>query len=431
MNKRTILGILLSIAVIPFAVQAEISTDVHIQSDTDPVRLDIDRRTFEEIKSLLNQGYPTVSVMLHIVSLGTSINDVVYLAVKADPSRAQEFYDTAVSLLPLLPGWTIQDVDSADRYYITYLAGDLGALSTVAEVARRFFDEDQRISPFPKWNQGEFHIMATTAELAGLISDEFWYQKGTLQPGSPRDASNRPIFISFYRDQNEIVIDSGVERIRKAQQQGILELPVVFVYNDIRTRPISRYPADVTATEIVNDFFERGLKLTAVPEWQDVGDFHMFGSVQELLGLINARSKNEIDPGRWERITQDIRDNGFQEPLLLSLFNSGDGQVWANEADRLVAAAELGITEIPVVYLYHDLGRPPCGHLIRNTVLICAAAVAGGASPSICQPPPVPGQPYRTSGGGGGGSPLPTPTPPPTTPPPTTTPPPPPSPVRP
>ncbi len=423
MNTRTILGILLSIAAIPCVVQAELGTDIHVQSDSDPIRLDIDRRTFNEIQSLLKQGYPAVSVMLHGVSMGMSINDVVYLAVKSNPQRAKELYDTAVSLLPSLPGWAIQGDDSSDRYYTNYTASELGAQSTVTEVARRFFEQNMRLTPFPEWYAGGYHIKVSTDELAGLLKDSWWYRQGNLQPNSPRSVPNRPIFVSLYGDRGEIVVDSGTERIRNAQQEGVRELPVVFVYNDMRTRPISRYSANVKAKEIVDDFFKRGLKLTSVPEWRQVGDHHMVAPVAELMELLGTIDKKDIDPARWSAITQDIRNNGFNTPLLISLFNSGDGRIWANGPDRIAAAAELGVGQVPVVFLYHDIGRPPCGQPIRTTALICSAALAAGAEPSICQLPPgarsqVPG--YVAPGGGGG---FPRPSPPPTTtvPPPTTT----------
>jgi hypothetical protein len=446
MNRRTILAILISIAAMPCAVQAELGTDIHVQSDSDAIRLDIDRRTFEEIQSLLNQGYPAVSVMLHGVSMGMSINDVVYLAVKSHPQRAKELYDTAVSLLPSLPGWAIQEEDGSDRYYTNYAASELGAQPTVAEVAQRFFEQNMRLSPFPDWYAGGYHIKVKTDELAGLLKDSWWYLSGNLQPNSPRSAPNRPIFISLYGDRNEIVIDGGADLIRSAQRQGVRELPVVFVYNDMRTGPISRYNADVKVKEIVDDFFERGRKLTAVPEWRQVGDYHMIASVAELLELVDTIDKKDVDPARWSAITRDIKNNGFNEPLLISLFNSGDGRIWANEPDRVVAAAELGVDQVPVVFLYHDIGRPPCGQPIRTTALICSAALAAGADPSICQlPPGARPQGYVAPGGGAGFPPLPPPTttvppptttvPPPTTtvPPPTTTipPPPPPSPVLP
>lgn len=406
MNRRTILGIMISIASIPCALQAELGTDIHIQSDSDSIRLDIDRRTFNEIQSFLEQGYPTVSVMLHGITMGLSINDVVYLAVKSNPQRAKEIYDTAVSLLPSLPGWAIQDEDSSDRYYTNYAVSELGSQSTVTEVARRFFEQNMRLSPFPEWYEGAYHISVTTGEFERLRTDSWWYQEGNLQPDSPRSALNRPVFVSLYRDRNEIVIDTTTDRIRNARRQGVGELPVVFVYNDLRTRPISRYSADVKVKEIVDDFFNRGLKLTPVPEWRQVGDYHMIASVAELMELLDIVDKKDVDPARWSAITEDIQNNGFNAPLLISLFNSGEGRIWANEPERLAAAAELGIDQIPVVFLYHDIRRPPCGQPIRSTALLCAAAIAAGADPSICQPTRGTSRYVPPGGGGGSASPV-------------------------
>ncbi len=409
MRKTIIVGILTLLSGTSISTLAEVGNDVHIQSSNDAIRLEIDRRTFNEIQTFLKLGYPPVSVMLHGVTLGVTINDMVFLAVKSDVRRAQEFYDTAVALLPSLPGWAIQDEsEGADRYIVVYEAGELGSRPTVAEVARRFFEENKRLGPLPEWFTGGFHVRVSIDELANLAKDAWWYQSGNLQPESLSHASNRPIFVSLYQDNNEIILDSGMQRIQDAQRRGLQDLPVVFIFNDRRYRPISRYGEDVSVKEIVDDFFNVGRRLTPVPEWK-VGDHHMLASVEELSRIVEALDRDDVDPERWAAITEEIRSAGFDRPLLLSLFNSGDGRVWANEADRLAAAIEMGLDEIPVVFFYHDIGRLPCGDPIRSTALICSAAIAAGGDPAICEPPRPRVEGFVSPGGGGGFTPTPTP----------------------
>ncbi|MBS1270358.1 MAG: hypothetical protein MAG794_01313 [Gammaproteobacteria bacterium] len=76
--------------------------------------------------------------MMHAVSTGMSLNDVLYIAVKSDVGRADEFYDTAVSLLPALPGWVSQAESDRQRYTKPVNLSGLGESPSIRRLARLY-----------------------------------------------------------------------------------------------------------------------------------------------------------------------------------------------------------------------------------------------------------------------------------------------------
>ena len=131
-------------------VSAEFSADEHLSRD-DHVGLDIDPSTFNEFKRLYEAGYPPASIMLHAVSLGMAIDDILYLAVKADSGRSQELFSTATALLPSLPGWACRTANVMDRYSDYLSPEHFGTQSTVSAVAREWFENGRQLAPFPDW----------------------------------------------------------------------------------------------------------------------------------------------------------------------------------------------------------------------------------------------------------------------------------------
>ena len=213
-SKRYLCTLLCAVLlVLAASAGAEIRQDRHIQSNSDAVQPDIDTRTLTAIKGFFAEGYAPASIMLHGISLGMAIDDLVYLAVKAQPQRAQEFHDTAISLLPFLPGWVCRQSTGAGQYVQGYEVADLGANATIAEVARRYFEENRRLIPFPSWAGGDGHMDASAQELASLISDQWWYKQGRTAPRSSLSAPNRPIFVSLYKDNKEIIVDADLELV--------------------------------------------------------------------------------------------------------------------------------------------------------------------------------------------------------------------------
>ena len=363
----------------PVIATADIKEDVHIQSNSNATQLDVDSRTFNAIKGFFEEGFPPASVMLHAISMGMSIDDVTYLAVKSNPSRAKEFYDTARSLLPSLPAYVCRESAGNARFVNGYELNELGAQPTIAAVAQRFFDENRRLVPFPDWAKGQGHMQASAKELASLVKDSRWYQQGQSAPSSKESAPNRPIFVSLYAYNKEILVDADLARI----QSGPATFPVVFIFNSGQFRPVSQYGADATVAEIANEFFNNRTQLTGVPEWH-VGDYHKFVKTSELKSLLKPPPKDKLPPERWQQIESELKEGGFKTPLLLSVFGSGEGRIWANQAEKVSVADALGIEQVPVVFFYHNLDRFACGQTATCDDRICEAVIAAGGDSAVC-----------------------------------------------
>lgn len=372
--------------------QAEIVSDIHVQSDADVVRLDIDSRTYHEIENFFKEGYPTASVLLHAVSLGMGIDDAVYLAVKADRQKAAEIYATAAGLLPSLPGWVCHSgANGSDRYHQEYSLKDLGPQPTIQEVANRFFNQNERIAPFPNWQHGGFHMMASVAELAKLVKPAYWYKiENTDTSKDVRTGEKRPVFISLYRDTKEIIVDDNLHQIADAQKKGITKLPVVFVYNDHKFNPISKYGKDVTLANVANQFFGNQEELTPVPSWED-GDYHLQVKTNEFDKLFKIPAKKDVDPARWAALEAQIKKDGFaNKPVLVSMLQNK--RMWVDSPDRIAVAESLGMKQLPTVVFFHSMDRQSCGVAATNCLnRICAAAVAAGADPTVCNAAPAAG----------------------------------------
>ena len=374
----------LAATMITTAPHAELSEDVHI-TDTGEIQLDANRRAFEEFQRFFRLGYPPATVMMHAVASGMTIGDTVYLAVTADRQRAQEFHDTAVSLLPSLPGWACNAGDAAERYQRRLDPDSLGPQPTIAAVANQFFEHGRRLTPFPDWPGGNGHFEAPVSELVALVdSSKFWYRAGE-DDGTGLTAPSRVVPVGVYQHNQSIVVDkASVPRILAAQRNGRETLPVLIVYNESDLRYISEFAPDVEVKDIAEAFFGEGLELTAVPEWQG-GDSHKLATIAELEAVVPVPGRDQVPPAQWDAIRQQIEANGgLAKPLLLTLFRSGEGRVWVDSPATLAVAKELNVEPLPVTMLFHELDRLPCGAPTSCDDTICEAAVAAGAGEEIC-----------------------------------------------
>ncbi len=329
--------------------------DSHISSDRDNISRDIDRRTFNEIRHFIDEGYPVQSIYLHGVSQGISIDDLVYLMTSADPDNTDEYVNTAIDMLPFLPGWACRS-GSLDRYSpIHYSPSQLPEVASLQDIADSFFERNERLSPFPDWSNNEVHVSVPTAEVQQYLNSEYWYNVGR---------NNRPmnegIMVSLYKYDNSIVVDGNLGQVQQAIQNGVATVPIVVIYNEVSQRPISRFGSDVTTGQIVDAFFDDQTQVTLVPNWKGpYGDYHHIADIDELEQYVELPAKEDVEAGRWQAMQGELNRFGFSEkPVIVVLYGH---QVWVNEPDRLAAAKELGMTEAPVVYLYHSIDRLPCG----------------------------------------------------------------------
>jgi hypothetical protein len=364
-----------------------------------------------EIVYFLNSGYPPETVLLHAVSQGMTIDRALYAAINADPARADEFYWAAIDLMPKLPGWVCPESFDTNAYSPIYDVNDLPEQRTVAEVARRFFKANARMSPFPDWTVGEFNMLAQIDELMGLVSDDYWYHPAPPQAGAgahPRDN----VLVSIYKRGKLIVVDADASGLAAMKQSGKDRVPVTFFYNQNMQVPISSFGSNVTLETLIDEFFAVGNEVNMVPLWR-VGDYHLKVPPGELVKMFGVAEKQDMNPVLYRKALSDVRQNGFSmSPALITLLRTDNFKALA-EPERIRAAMELGMTEIPAVLFYHNLNRQPCSaptncfKQIRQARLCATTRVAGAGSA-------IPGQ---TGSAGGGAEPPPI-SPPPVVPPP-------------
>lgn len=394
-------------------------SDQPLQSDFER----FDRRILGEIDEFLTDGYPPASVLMHAASMGIAIDRAVYAAVRSQPQRADELYTTALELMGFLPGWTCTTGVDHGQYDPVYDVNDLPEPRLVQEVAERYFQDSSRLAQFPDWPNDEFHMLASADELLDVASGagtEYWYRPGPrlTAPGAhPRET----VLVGLYPDTDQIVMDTTAERIRQWRDQGRERIPVTFFYNHDYQRPVSRLDADASLEDVMASFFEGGSELTPVPLWT-TGDHHLEVSGEELEELFELPGADDIEPGRYQALADDLAANGFgHKPVLVTLLRSGSYSRLA-EPDRVRVALDQGVESFPVAVFYHRLDREACGSPALCFDRLCDALVCAGGDPNVCLDPAAAGavseSSFNAPPGGGGGSPPPEDEPPPEDPPP-------------
>ncbi len=351
----------------------------------------MERRFAEEIENFVSNGYPTNSIIMHAVASGLTIDKTLYLMTRADSDRAAEFFTAAFAMEASLPGWAC-GTGTAGRggaFSQYYDVNDLPPRRTVAEVARRYFEESRIMEPFPDWSRGDFHMLAYTDELVGLAEEEYWYRNRNRT--ATRDGLLvRPILVSLYGETEEIVVDITAEELRSFQQRGVERLPVVFYFNKDYQRPVTDVRNDLDLAGIIDEFENGGAELTPVPLLGS-GDYHLDVPISEFQDLFDIPEREDIDPARYQQLVSQLQADGFDKgPSVVTLF-SGSNSRWLDDPERIRAALDLGIDEVPVAVLYHRLQRMPCGASASCVRRICDAVVCAGGAPTDCLEPPAAG----------------------------------------
>jgi hypothetical protein len=156
-----------------------------------------------EMLRLLSKETPSMMVFMHAVSMGLNIEDILQAAVKYEPSKGRDLAAAAVNMLPLM-------ADSESYSYSSYLLEDLDREDeaepySVEEVANKFFEDRLVLRPYPEWFDGQYHFLASAAELKRLQTSQKnvrWYRTKSTQ-----DTGNRPIFVSLYEAKGSVLVD--------------------------------------------------------------------------------------------------------------------------------------------------------------------------------------------------------------------------------
>ncbi len=375
-----------------------------------------------ETEGYLYKGYPFVPVALHGLTLDWPLSRVLAAAVRLDASRTQDYFTDAMRIVRAFPGWRC-DAGAQDQWRAaTFSVDDLEA-ATLDEVITRYFDDDERLQPYPDWFRRPPILQATRSELRRYAAaGQRWFRAGDLDPGGYGVVKPRPVIVSLYKEEERVLVDIDAKRLSAAGQNPAAKVPVVVWYNPEPVKFVDRYGPGVTLKQIVEAFFRDGHTLTLVPQL-GFGDHHLVTTLAELRDELDyVPDLEDVSDERVEALTAEFNAVGFGRPLPVALFRvEGDRAVRAVESDRIPVAQALGIERVPVAFFFVDNDRRRGDRQrVDCDVVLCRAA---GGDPLRCaQLPQVVEFGVPSVGQPGGAAPT---APPPVSPPPTPLPPPP------
>ena len=401
------------------------STDYFLQNDRMPLEEatpeGLSNYYQEYVEWLLEQGYSPASIIISSVGRGMTLADAVYLMSRVQPESAKDYFNTAESLLPNLPGWVCSNSNSLGHRYDKPLdRPQLTSGSTLEEVADLYFEENERFIKVPDWQNGVGHASARVDELIKFKQieidrvssdddhpvDSWWFLEQF-------DIPSNVVVVGLYPDDKRLVIDARLDELEALKQQGTASLPVMFMYNDVKHIPMSdveRVPdesyggstmkggehddyvdlddGEISASEVINRFEADEQMVPPTREWRR-GDHHLMVRTEELLELFTVPEKDEIDPKIWQQSVARLNQMPV-EPIHISLFRDAKGERWLDDSSVVAVAKEQDRDRVPVVFFYHGMDRQPCGMPSACISDIRAAAIAGSNCPECIGRPPKP-----------------------------------------
>jgi hypothetical protein len=276
-----------------------------------------------EMLRLLSKDTPSMMVFMHAISMGLGIEDILQASVRYEPSKGRDLASAAVNLLPLM-------TDSQNYLYSSYQLEDLEREDenepySVEEVANKFFDDRLVLRPYPDWFDGQYHFLASAAELKRLQKPQKnvrWYRTK-----SSKSTSNRPIFVSLYEANQSVLIDSE-DRINEAlAADPNAQLPVVFVFNRLNERAVDELEYPATVRGIQQAYAEKSLMVTPSPEWQ-LGEYHLYASMDEFDDIFEIPEQEDFEPEAWEKLLREAEDYTVTNTsFLFVVLGSGEDDI--------------------------------------------------------------------------------------------------------
>lgn len=321
--------------------------------------------------------------------------------VELDPGESGYANETSVACLKVPPrvlAWPCNTTEALARSMAPgYSAAELPDFGGPAEVRDRYFGENQAISPEIEWLNGEIHGRYDPREFQGFDTEAYAY----LSAGEDLFASpKRPhtLLVNLFWSTGQAVIDARVLAALQAESTDGL-VPVAFVFNRDNEVPVSFFGPQVTLQEVIEAYLEKGVELAPVPVWY-AGDHHMEVSLQELENLADIPDLDDISEETQQRLRADLEAHGFKyKPVSVSIL-SGSDSLLVDQPDRVRIAADMGMTQFPVVMFYFNDSShlAGCGVTLPQVSAV-GIGPAGGAG----------GGPVDAGGtpGGGPGVPLP------------------------
>jgi len=322
-----------------------------------------------EVLRLLSKDTPSLMVFMTAVSMGLDIENVLQAAVRFQPDRSRGLAASAVNLVPVIS-------DSEGYLYSSYELADLEREDQskpyeVQQVLDRFFKKRQVLRPYPDWFAGQYHFMASAAELKEIaeknVEQSRWYQANTSA-----DLSKRPVFVSLYEDSGKVLVDSEM-RIKDAiAKDPDATLPVVFIFNRLNERAVDDLGYPKTIKGVQQAYVEKGLMVTPTPEWQ-IGEHHLYAPLSDFYELFEIPTEDDFEPEAWQSLLADAKNYQVADnSLLLVVLGESDQELISNAsiAGQQIAAWDDPRTEARFPYVASQDSQPVTLKAILNNGLI-------------------------------------------------------------
>ena len=370
-----------------------------------------------EVLRLLSKDTPSLMVFMTAISMGIDIENLLRASVKYAPEKGRDLAASAVNLLPVLAeteqylysGYELEDIERKDED-----SPFVEEPYSVAKVIDIFFKDRLVLRPFPDWNEGQYHFMASAAELKRLQApqvDVRWYRAKTTED----NVTKRPIFISLYEATSSVLIDSEARINQALKNDPNAQLPVVFIFNRLNERAVDELGYPLTIRGLQSAYIEKGLMLTPSPEWQ-LGEYHIYARIDEINSIFDIPEEQDFEPEAWQKLLEeaenysvtntsflfvvvgapqddDRQDKRDRDEVETSDVAISDGQLYAtwddprtestypfvapkdsdnapmtlkglveqglifNRPDLIAALDALGVEQVPVVLYYNDSAR--------------------------------------------------------------------------
>jgi hypothetical protein len=304
--------------------------------------------------------------------------------VELDPGEAAYANESGLSCLkvpPKLLDWPCGTAEALSlQKAATYPVEALPLTEGVFEVVRRYFEDKAVIGPPIEWLNGEYHRMFDAAEISELPTSAYWYLPGGSDPFASPKRPEAQLIALFWSTKQAVLDGHTIGPLQESASGGMV--PVVFVFNEDNEVPVSFFGPNVTLKELIDAYFQRGIKVAEVPVWY-AGDHHLVTATSELEQLFDIPDLGDIDPAQRELIAAELIAYGFtNKPLAVSILEDSGGRT-LDQPERVRVAASLGIEAIPTVIFYYSgsshLGR--CGVPLPQVSPVSAASEAQQPTP--------------------------------------------------
>jgi len=312
------------------------------------------------------------------------------------PGEAGVATKDGLKLLDKIPSgldWPCAGDAAMSRKFATYSMDDLPEDGRAREIVRRYFEIPQVIEPIPGWIDGEIHGMFSANELLQFSSPEYWYFPN---PDRPFLDAKRPktLLVALFVGTNQAILDNNAfDALREIH--GDDEIPVVFVFADSNTVPISYFGENVSLEEVLKAFQERGIKVAEVPMWWQ-GDYALKPTIEEFEKFFDIPPLEAISEDKQELLRLDLEEYGFtRKPLIVTILADSDSMV-IDQPERLRVAAEMGMTHFPTsinviepdsIYTRCGPGTPTGSSGVSGSTTPPGGAIVPPGSPAV--PPPT------------------------------------------